>query len=234
MEVARRRFGIIGVGVLAFIILGYLFLRTMTRDFAEVLLERYLNVYIQIGHLKVSPIADTITVGDFQMGQPDGFGDEPMLAAAQIEIAGWMGLFSRDRHLAEIRIHGLHLNITTDRDKTTNLTYWFNSITGDSEESSDVKEKKGLFAIKIDRIGINPVHVVWRDFSVSEGGFEMTLDKGDFEVSDLVVGSHSDTPPGSARFYCEIVQAETENAKMTVAARFGQKVNGLPVIYGSA
>jgi len=201
---------------------------------ATVVLAHFLDVPVHIGHLEISPIANTILVTDFRLDQPDGFGHEPMLSVAKIEITGWRGLVSRERHLEELDLDGVDLNITTARDGHTNLEALGRSDAGDVPEPHRAGEADEPSGIKVDRISISPIRIVRRDDSFEKSPFEVTLEKGRLEILDLTVGSDPDASPGSVTFDGELVQEESIHAFITISARFGPIESGGPPLLGSA
>jgi hypothetical protein len=223
----RKRLAIIGGGLVALLVIGYVTLRMTAPSLSSTVLEKILHVPVHIGRLELSVTANTITIADIRLDQPEGFEPQPMLSIEKVEVVGWTGFIFGPRHLAEVRVTGVRINILTDRDGRINLQTLFEPL------SNEIKEPTAMMAMKIDRTTIDPIAAVSTDYFVTEGGFTLTLEAGSLEVIDLTLGPYPNPSDGSVRFQVELVQPETESAHLMFAARFGPITGGNPPVLGS-
>jgi hypothetical protein len=222
-----RRLAIIGGGLVVLLIIGYVTLRMTAPGLSSTLLEKTLHVPVHIGRLELSFTANTITIADIRLDQPESFEPQPILSIDKVEVVGWTGLIFGPRHLAEVRVTGVGVNILTDGDGRINLQTLF------EPQSNEIKEPIAMMAMKIDRIIIDSITAVSKDYSVKEDGFTFTLEAGSLEVIDLTLGSYPDPSDGSVQFQAELVQAETDSAHLMFAARFGPIAESNPPVLGS-
>lgn len=223
----RKRLAILGGGLVALLVIGYVALQMTAPSLSRAVLERIFHVPVHIGRLELSVTANTITIADIRLDQPEGFEPQPMLSIEKVEVVGWTGFIFGPRHLAEVRVTGVKVNILTDSDGRINLQTLF------EQQSNEPKESTPMMAMKIDRITIDPIAAVSTDYSITEGGYTLTLEAGCLEVIDLTLGPYPDPSDGSVQFQAELVQAETESAHLMFAARFGPITGGNPTILGS-
>lgn len=229
----RRRIAIFGGCILILLLASALYVRTVAPSLAAGALERYLMVPVHIDHLEISPFADTIKLTGVRLGQPEGYSDEPMLSAKEVNISGCRGIFSANRRLGEIRVHQVHLNLTTGSEGHTNLKDWIASIAGDREDRLARTKKADRLNLLIERIAIEPIHIVRRDRSVASKNYVLTIHKGTLDILNLAIGPHPGAPSGSVRFHCEIVQPETENAQVMLASQVGPIAADDPMLRSS-
>ncbi|MEZ5275045.1 MAG: hypothetical protein R3F07_01540 [Opitutaceae bacterium] len=240
MKPRRTRWLLIGgASVLMLLLAGFLALRANAEWIVSKVLEQQLKVPVQIGALDLSVSGDTCSVTGLRLGQPDGFGAEPMVSVARIDIAGWRGAIFPDRHLKELRVNDLTVDVTTLADGRTNLSVWIESLTAKRKKTSDPvspatpEEPANPFAMKVDRIEADGISIVRRDRSLGVPDFLLTIDRGTLEINDLIVGPYPDNSIGSLEIHCEIVQPEVEGARIAVASRFGPLATGIPVLLGA-
>ena len=227
---------IAGASFLLLLLVGILALRANAVRIVTKVLEQQLKVPVQIGALDFSVIGDTCSVTGLRLGQPEGFGSEPMVSVDRIDITGWRGLVFPDRHMQELRVSDITINTTTLADNRTNVSVWIESITEKGEEAikpTTPKDPVQPFAMKADRIDVNGIKFVRRDHSLGVPDFLLTVDQGQLEINDLIVGPYPDTSIGSLEFHCAIMQPEVENARVMVASRFGPLATGVPVLQGA-
>ncbi len=231
----RRKLVLLSASIFALFVLGYLIVPILAPSLVGLVLEKNLHLPVHIGELKFSVTRNSITMTDLRLSQPKGFEHEPMLSVGRVEVDGWTGFLFGPRHLAEIRISGVVLNITTSSDNQTNLSVLMESSPGESEESTPAENEDSsqMMGMKFDRIIIDPIDIFVRDYSGIEDEISFTLKAGALEVVDLTLGPYPESPNGSVNFTGEIVQDETANAKFIFAARLEPIRDGVPYVLGS-
>lgn len=223
---------LIGLGL---IFLGFVVLRFAPARIALIMLERELHVPVQIGSLDVSILGDTISVRDLRLGQPEGFGSDPMVTVDQIDFAGWREVLFPDRRLAALHVKDVTVNPFTFADGRSNLATWMQSF-GDEPGNADTTtpQESDPFAIRIDQISVMGIRIAARDDSAGVEPFLFTLDQGALEIRNLIFGPFPDNSIGSMTLDCEIEQPGVENARIAVASRFGPLKAGEFSILGYA
>ncbi|MGE0482517.1 MAG: AsmA family protein [Gammaproteobacteria bacterium] len=125
-----------------------------------------------------------LKAGPLALGNAPGFGDEPMFAADDIQVAvATLPLLSRRLEMDTVVLHGIRVNLARNADGISN----FDDLAGGGGEESGGGD--GLAAIVLGGVDIKDAALTWRD---ATSGQDVTISKLNAHTGALTFGEPVD------------------------------------------
>src|SRR5256885_1916282 len=110
------------VVLLLLLVAALLFMDLILRSVAERRLRQAAGVEVKIGQLRVSLFSARVSVKDFQMSNPSGFGGGVLLSMPELSCAVDLRQAKTNRlHLNKLKLHLAELNVNRNRDGVINV-----------------------------------------------------------------------------------------------------------------
>ncbi len=137
-----------------------------------------------------------LSLGQTQLGNAAGFGDQPMAQVEAVDIkVKLLPLLERQLEMKTVLLHGLQLNLARRADGSSN----WDDLTGQPAETTETPNKKTspadesapppLAALAIGGIELSNAHIIWDD---QQNGQHITIDNLQLQTGALALGKPVD------------------------------------------
>lgn len=213
------------VGLLVLILLigvvAYTQMNTIVKTGVETAGPEALSVPVTVGSVSISPLSGRVQVKDFTVGQPDGFGDGPMVQLGAFDMKVDTGTILDDHIIVD--------EITIDRPM-------FDARVIGSQSNFQALQQRLAAAAGPSEIDGQPITLTIRRLAVrnpqisvqKEGGLlqvDEDVDLADFTLTDLGTDEQGLAPREIARHIMDTLQPQITRA--LVAAGAGDTIKGL-------
>lgn len=194
---------------------------------ASSVLTNMLGVPVSIESISVSPFGIDATVRGIEVGQPEGFGEEPLLSLDAVKVYGISGLLSGKYQISDLKLEGFKVRLINNQEQEFNIASIIETLSSEEEAEDETEESEMVALLK--HFQIEGLAVSYIDYSLGEGdeAFQMDMIDGKVEATRLAMGTWPDLEPGEMDFSAKLDQEGELESDITMYARFGQLVNGL-------
>jgi uncharacterized protein involved in outer membrane biogenesis len=220
---AIKRTGI----ALAVLILALLVLRIMLPGIivsqTAKQIPKNLNAQGSLGSIALALLKGSTTLDDFTLGQPEGFGDEPLLHANHLHAAvSLRSLMGKTIKVRTVKLENATVNLVRNKDGIMNVQSLAKETTKETEEKT--AEPK---AILIEELRVNQLHVNFVDYSLGEELVSLTLTNITIAIDQLMLNGLSDQLADIA-ITAGILQPDRPAAQLGIFGKTGPVGSGIP------
>lgn len=224
----RSRLIWISLALLIALVIFGLFGARLLLPYVEKRVSSLLGLEINIERFGFSPFQEKLTLDGLVVGQPDGFGDEPLLVVDRAVINGWSDLLSHQRKFDNVRLDGTHIHLTTTEGGRNNLLSWIES----SQNKTAPQDNAEGNALLVNRIEIHNLNIEHLDRSMGNPHSLKVVDS-QLTIDRFAWGEFKDVDSGLLVFSGELEQEGVTHAPLYTVCRFAFLGAGEPALRAS-
>jgi len=181
-----------------------------------------LNAQGSLGGIALALLKGSTTLNDFTLGQPEGFGDEPLFHADSLHAAVRVrSLMGETLRVKTIQLDGATINLVRNKDGIMNVQSLTRDSAAESEKASEPK------AILIEELRIGQLHLNVLDHSLGDQGFSLALTNISARVDQLNINRSSEQVADIA-ITAELLQPGHPTAQLGIFGKTRPIGSGIP------
>lgn len=194
---------------------------------ASSVMTNALGVPVNIRSISLSPFSGDATVKGITIGQPDGFGEEPIISLDAVKVKDFSGVFGSAYEVSELKLENLKLLLINNQDQEFNLLKLVEGLSSEDEEEEESDE--GEILALLDSFELDGLEVSFRDYSLGEEGeaFELDMIDGKVEAERIALGAWPELEPGKLEFTAKLEQEGDTDSDIAFYAKLGQLEGGV-------
>lgn len=188
-------------------------------------LTQLLGTPVTITELRFSYFGDRLVARGLTVGQPAGFGDEPILRIGSLSIDGWRGALSAPRELGDVHFEDLHYLHVSRSDQPSNLKTLLHAMR--SDDNPDTTSQSGEpFSILIQRATFQAISVTSRNEFKDGDPHELNFAGDELRIDRFSWGRLHGVEPGEIEFTGGLLQPGSQRAEIYFGGRFADVGTG--------